>query len=95
MLAYRKLNGAGAIVNPLLWLKGRASLVCTLPREMAPDNTAAVNAWVSVTLGWLRKQRTGQLAYVVLHQDESRPHIHSGGDPYERSGTLLLQGVLQ
>ena len=62
-----------------------ASLICTLPKEIAPDDAAAVDAWASVTLAWLRKQCPGQLAYAVLHQDESRPHIHAAVIPaYDR-----------
>ncbi len=65
-----------------------ASLVCTLPKEIAPDDTAAVDAWVSATLNWLRKQCPGQLAYAVLHQDESRPHIHAAVIPVDGRGVL-------
>lgn len=58
-----------------------ASVVCTLPKELDPDHTAAVEAWVEATMTWLRKECPGTLAWAVLHMDESRPHIHAAVIP--------------
>ena len=65
-----------------------ASLICTLPQELNPDDAAAVDAWVQATMQWLQQECPGQLAYAVLHMDEARPHIHAAVVPADHQGHL-------
>lgn len=65
-----------------------ASMVCTLPNELDPDATDAIDAWVEATMEWLRKECPGTLAWAVLHKDESRPHIHAAVIPEDERGHL-------
>ena len=65
-----------------------ASLICTLPQELNPDDAAAVDGWTQATMQWLQQECPGQLAYAVLHMDEARPHIHAAVIPADHQGHL-------
>ena len=65
-----------------------ASMICTLPKELDPGNDTTTRAWAQATLQWLQNECSGQLAYAVLHRDESRPHIHAAVIPADKQGHL-------
>ena len=64
------------------------SVVLTLPKEIDPEDEERVQAWTQETLRFLHEEMPGQLAYAVLHRDESRPHIHAAVVPIDERGHL-------
>ena len=70
-----------------------ASMVCTLPQELDSTDPAAVDQWAAATMRWLQMDCPGDVAYAVLHLDESRPHIHAALIPWAESRHLSYKAV--
>jgi len=60
-----------------------ASMILTLPKELGAED---VEQWANASVQWLQQECPGRLAYAVLHQDESRPHIHAAVVPEDEKG---------
>ena len=67
-----------------------ASMVFTLPEELAQDDEQSLDAWAQATMDWIRDNAPGELSYAAVHRDEpgARPHNYAMMLPMDENGAV-------